>query len=179
MTMNALRILTFSSCLLWAGAAMGQNGAPQGPVNGADQVVGLFGATCLQYGGNVAGLRGFMAQQKAPDMPPQAQTAFLAGRTGKAYDVSYQTVKLALVSFDDGGCEAVVDQANPSEVLSTLTQAAQENHVQLQPAPAQPDAQHPQVQHNAFTVTMAGRPMHILVSTAPTPPQAVLTLVPQ
>jgi hypothetical protein len=179
--MNAARLLGLMSCLLWSGAAPAQPAppAPQGPVSGADQVVGLFGATCLQYAGNVAGLRGFLAQQKAPEMPPQARDAFLAGRAGKAFDVSYQTVKLALVSFDDGGCEAVADQANPQEVLSTLQEAAQANQVVLTPLGAQPDKQHAGVQHEAFSVNAGGKTMHVLVSTAPAPPQAVLTLAPR
>jgi hypothetical protein len=153
--------------------------AAQGTASGADQVVGLFGATCLQYAGNVAGLRSFLAQQKAPQMPPEARDAFLAGRAGQAFDVSYQNVKLALVSFDDGGCEAVADQANAQEVLSTLQQAAQENQVTLTPLGAQPDKQHAGVQHEAFAGTFGGKPMHILVSTAPSAPQAVLTLAPR
>jgi hypothetical protein len=164
-----------------AQAQPGGNGAPpdQGQATGADQVVGLFGATCLHFAGDVAGLRGFLSQQKAPQMPQQARDAFLAGRRGQAFDVSYQNVRLALVSLDDGGCEAVADQANPAEVLSTLQQAAQENQIVLTPLGGQPDKRGSGIQHSAYSATLAGRMMHVLVSTAPTAPQAVLTLAPK
>jgi hypothetical protein len=148
------------------------------PVSGADQVVGLFGATCLHFAGDVAGLRGFLTQQGAPQMPQQARDAFLAGRPGQVFDVSYQTVKLALVSIDDGGCEAVVEKANPQEVLATLQQAAHENNVTLTPLDA-PGGKRSGVQQSAYGLTLGGKPMHVLVSTATAAPQAVLTLVPK
>jgi len=148
------------------------------PISGADQVVGLFGATCLHFAGDVAGLRAFLTQQGAPQMPQQARDAFLAGRPGQVFDVSYQTQKLALVSIDDGGCEAVAEQANPQEVLATLQQAARENNVTLMPLDA-PGGKPTGVQQSAYGLTLAGKPMHVLVSTASAAPQAVLTLVPK
>ena len=156
----------------------GQLPAPSGPVSGADQVVGLFGATCLHFAGDVAGLRAFLQQQGAPEMPDAARTAFLAGRPGHVFDVSYQTQKLALVSIDDGGCEAVAEQANPQEVLSTMQQAARENNVALTPLDS-PGRKPTNVQQTAYSVTLSGKPMHVLVSTAAAAPQAVLTLVPK
>ena len=162
-----------------AGQPGGQDAAPPaGPVSGADQVVGLFGATCLHYAGDVPGLRAFLQQQGAPAMPQQAKDAFLAGRQGQVFDVSYQTQKLALVSIDDGSCEAVADQANPQEVVSTLQQAARENGATLTPMDA-PPSKRAGVQQTAYTLTIAGRSMHVLVSTASAAPQAVLTLVPK
>lgn len=152
----------------------------QGPVDGADQVVGLFGATCLHFAGDVAGMRQFLKQQNAPAMPAAARDAFLAGRPGQVFDVSYQTVKLALVSLDDGACEAVADQADADQVLRVLTQSAQENQVPITPLGVAPDAKpRAGVRQTAYGVTLAGRPMHILVSTASASPQAVLTLVPR
>ena len=146
----------------------------------ADQVVGLFGATCLHFAGDTAAMRGWLSQQGAPQMPAAARDAFLAGRQGQVFDVSYQSTKLALVSVDDGGCEAVTEQADPQQVLAVLGQAAQENHVPLTPLGAQANPKAPAgVQQTAYSLTLGGKPMHILVSTAPTPPQAVLTLVPR
>jgi hypothetical protein len=159
------------------GQPLSQNGAEA--VNGADQVVGLFGAACLQFAGNAQATRKFLTDQHAPQMPPQARDAFLAGRTGEAFDTSYQSVKLALVSLDDGACEAVVEQANPQEVLATLQQAAQENHVPLTSLGTQADKTRQAVQHSAYSLTIDGKTMHVLVSTASAPPQAVLTLVPR
>jgi hypothetical protein len=168
------------ACIAAAPAvAEGQPGAPE-QVDGADQVVGLFGATCLQFAGDVGGLRGFMQQQKAPEMPQAARDAFLAGRQGDVYDVSYKTVKLALVSLNDGGCEAVVDQADPQQVIAVLTQEARQNNVPLMPLGQQASPKgRPGVQQTAYGLNLGGRMMHILVSTALAPPQAVLTLVPK
>ncbi len=152
----------------------------QEQVDAADQVVGLFGATCLHYAGNVQGLRGFLQQQNAPLMPAAAREAFLAGRQGEVYDVSYKTVKLALVSRNDGGCEAVADRSDPQQVIAVLESQAKENNVPLTPlgSEATPKGR-PGVQQTAYGLNLDGRMMHILVSTAAAPPQAVLTLVPK
>jgi hypothetical protein len=166
--------------LLAGGATMTAAHAQQDQVDGADQVVGLFGATCLHFAGDVAGLRAFLQQQKAPPMPQAARDAFLAGRQGEVYDVSYKTVKLALVSLNDGACEAVADQAESQKVLSLLTQAARENNVPLTPLGSQASPKdRPGVQQTAYGLNLDGHMMHILVSTAASPPQAVLTLVPK
>jgi hypothetical protein len=175
--------ITIGLCILAGGAAAPAfaQGAPDSEqVDGADQVVGLFGATCLHFAGDVSGLRGFLQQQKAPEMPQAARDAFLAGRHGDVYDVSYKTVKLALISLDDGGCEAVVDQANPQQVIATLTSEARQNNVPLTQLGQQSSPKgRPGVQQTAYGLNLNGRMMHILVSTALAPPQAVLTLVPK
>jgi hypothetical protein len=170
--------ITCSALLLSATSALAQPAGEQ--TSAADQVVGLFGATCLHFAGDVAAMRGFLQQQGAPQMPAAARDAFLAGRHGLVYDVSYQATKLALVSMDDGGCEAVTEQADPRQVLAVLAQAAQENHVSLAPLGAQADAKpRAGVRQTAYGVTLAGKPMHVLVSTAAAAPQAVLTLIPR
>jgi hypothetical protein len=154
--------------------------AAQEQVDAADQVVGLFGATCLHFAGDTTGLRGFLQQQKAPLMPQAAREAFLAGRQGEVYDVSYKTVKLALVSMADGGCEAVAEQADPQEVTAVLEQQAKSNSVPLTPLGSQATPKgRPGVQQTAYGLNLDGHIMHILVSTAAAPPQAVLTLVPK
>jgi hypothetical protein len=154
--------------------------AQAAPDEGADQVVGLFGATCLHFAGDAAALRAFLQQQSAPQMPAAARDAFLAGRPGEVYDVSYQTTRLALVSLNDGGCEAVAEHADPAQVVSLLDQQAQQNGVTLAPLGGQGNVKgRPGVQQTAYGVTLGGRPMHVLVSTAAAAPQAVLSLVPR
>jgi len=171
--------------MIGLGVLAGSAAAPalaqgQEQVDGADQVVGLFGATCLQFAGDVGGLRGYLQQQKAPEMPAAAKDAFLAGRQGDVYDVSYKTVKLALISLNDGGCEAVVDQADPQQVIAVLTREAKQNNVPLMPLGVQASPKgRPGVQQTAYGLNLGGQMMHILVSTAVAPPQAVLTLVPK
>ena len=157
--------------------ARGQ-GQPQQPATAADQLVGLFGATCLHFAGDTAGLRAFLTQQGAPAMPAQARDMFLANRKGQVYDASVPGVNLALVTLDDGGCEAVAEKASRTEVLSTLQQAASEARVPLTAVGAQADGPNG-VQHAAYTLVAAGKQMHLLVSTAPAPPQAVITLAPK
>jgi hypothetical protein len=187
-----MRSITTLILTLAAGTAMAQTppgppdqGAAPPPSTGADQIVGLFGATCLHFAGDAAAMRAWLTQQGAPQMPAAATTAFLAGRAGQVFDASYQNIKLALVSLDDGGCEAVADEADPAQVLAVLQQAASDNHVPLTALGAQPggaptpDKPPPGVQHSAFGITLAGKPMHILVSTASARPQAVIDLIPK
>jgi hypothetical protein len=112
-------------------------------------------------------------------MPAQARDAFLAGRAGQVFDVSVPGVNLALVSLDDGGCEAVAEKANREEVLSNLQTAAREANETITPVGSQADTGPNGVQHAAFELTSQGKQMHVLVSTAPAPPQAVLTLAPK
>jgi hypothetical protein len=154
-------------------------GQPQTPANPADQLVGLFGATCLHFAANPSGLRGFLTQQGAPVMPAQAREAFLAGRAGQVFDVSVPGVNLALVSLDDGGCEAVAEKANRDEVVANLQTEAREANDTITPVGAQADTGPNGVQHAAFQITASGKQMHVLVSTAPAPPQAVITLAPK
>lgn len=176
--MRCIKVLLV--CLTLVPLAGGASAQPAEQTSGADQVVGLFGATCLHFAGDSAALRGFLTQQGAPQMPAAARDAFLAGRQGQVFDVSYQSTKLALVTLDDGTCEAVTEQADARQVLAVMGQAAQENHVTLNPLGPPTEAKGKAgVQQNAYSVTMAGKPMHVLVSTASAPPQAVLTLVPR
>jgi hypothetical protein len=154
-------------------------GAPQPPANPADQLVGLFGATCLHFAADSAGLRGFLTQQGAQVMPAQARDAFLAGRTGQVFDVSVPGVPLALVSLDDGGCEAVAEKANGDEVRNLLQQAAAENKVPLTPLGGQAEKGPNGVQHSAYSLVSDGKTMHVLLSTASAAPQAVITLAPK
>ena len=133
----------------------------------------------MNFASDVAALRGFLQEQKAPRMPPQAETAFLAGRAGQVFDTSYQTTKLALVSLDDGSCEAVAEHADGAKVLAVLNQAAQENGVALSPAGGPPPKSRPGVTQTVYGLTLVGHPMHIFVSTETPAPEAVLTLVPK
>ena len=166
--------------ILLSGPAVAQQSAQQPPASGAEELVGLFGAACLHFAGNPAGTRGFLTQQGVPQMPEKARDAFLAGRAGQVFDASEPGVNLAVVSLDDGGCEAVVEKADPAEVLTTLTREAKAANTPLTPLGDQADKAGPKgVQHTAYAVTENGQQMHILVSTAAAPPQAVITLAPK
>jgi hypothetical protein len=155
-----------------------QGQAPAGTP--AEELVGLFGAACLHFAGNPAGTRGFLTQQHVPAMPDKARDAFLAGRGGQVFDASEPGVNLAVVSLDDGGCETVVEKANPAEVLATLQREAQSSSTPLTPLGGQADKGGANgVTHTAYAVNAGGRTMHILVSTETPSPQAVITLAPK
>ncbi len=145
---------------------------------GADQVVGLFVATCLRYPGDVAGLRGWVSGQGAPAMPRQASDAFLAGRPGQVFDVSYQTTRLALISLDDGGCEAVAEFADPQLVVSYVAEALRQAATPATLKGDFSDRQHPGVSQRVWEATLAGRQWVLNAVTAAQPPQASIGLHP-
>jgi hypothetical protein len=163
--------------------ALAQQGAPQAqqpPGSGAEELVGLFGAACLHFAANPSGTRGFLTQQGVPQMPDKARDAFLAGRAGQVFDASEPGVNLAVISLTDGGCEVVVEKADPAEVLATLQREAKAASTPLTALGNQADKSGAKgVEHTAFAITENGQQMHILVSTAAAPPQAVITLAPK
>jgi hypothetical protein len=179
---RALAVLAVITSAAVTGPARAQQPAApanQQPADPADQLVGLFGATCLHFNGDAAQIRGFLSQQGAPQMPAQARDAFLAGRAGQVFDTSVPGVDLAVVSLDDGGCEAIAEKANGTEVANTLQQTAKDAGVTLNPVGAQADTGPNGVRHTAYELVANGRQMHVLLSTAPAPPQAVITLAPK
>ncbi len=143
---------------------------------GSEQVVGLFVATCLRYPGDVAGLRGWVTGQGAPAMPHQAADAFLARRPGQVFDVSYQTSRLALISLDDGGCEAVSEFADPQLVVSYVGEALSQGGTDATRKGDFSDPRHPGVSQRVWQATLAGRQWVLNAVTAPQPPQASIGL---
>ncbi len=178
--LSVLALMAGPAAMQPALAQQGGQQAQQPPGSGAEELVGLFGAACLHFAGNPAGTRNFLTQQGVPQMPDKARDAFLAGRPGQVFDASEPTVNLAVVSLNDGGCEAVVEKADPAEVIATLKREAQSANTPLTALGDQADKTGAKgVQHTAFAVTENGQQMHILVSTAAAPPQAVITLAPK
>ena len=145
---------------------------------GSEQVVGLFVATCLRYAGDVAGLRGWVAGQGAPAMPRQAADAFLTGRAGQVFDVSYQTTRLALISLDDGGCEAVSEYADPRLTVTYVGEALSHDGTPVVAKGDFSDRQHPGVSQRVWQATLAGRNWVLNAVTAPQPPEASIGLHP-
>jgi len=179
---RALAVLAVITSAAVTGPARAQQPAApanQQPADPADQLVGLFGATCLHFNGDAAQIRGFLSQQGAPQMPAQARDAFLAGRPGQVFDTSVPGVNLALVTLDNGVCEAVVEKASPAAVKAALAASANEVHVPLTPLGTQAEHLPNGVEHSAYLLVNGGKQLHVLLSTAPAAPQAVLTLAPQ
>lgn len=191
--MRLVILASFAACLL-PGLALAQPAQPAAPAQtqaaqapttpneGAAEVVGLFGATCVHYAGNTAGLRSWLTQEHAPEMPAELRTFFLAGRQGQVYDVSSQSARLALVSADDNTCSVYVDVADPAVVTRDLESAMREAQLQFTTQGDRPDAQDPTLHHRDYSVMLSGRPWLVLVTTGAAPatgkPQAVLTLRP-
>lgn len=189
--MRLVTLASLAACLL-PGAALAQPAAPAGqppaaqaattPSEGAAEVVGLFGATCVHYAGNAAGLRGWLTQEHAPEMPAELRSFFLAGRQGQVYDVSSQSARLALVSADDNTCSVYADIADPALVQRGLESAMQQAQLQFTTQGDHPDQQDPTLRHRDYSVTLNGRPWLVLVTTTTAPsagkPQADLTLRP-
>jgi hypothetical protein len=151
--------------------------SPADAGTGAQQVVGLFGATCLHFGADAQALRQFMQQQGARPLPADAAKAFLVGRPGQAYDASYAQYRLALISLDTGGCEAVIDNTGGSDVVATFLQEAKDNGLPLKSLGSGP-GRAPQQTVNRYEATVGAKQMHIYIATAPNPPQASLALAP-
>lgn len=148
---------------------------------GADQVDGLFFATCLHFGGDVRGLRAWLNGQGAPQMPSQVAALFLQGRPGQVFDTSYQTVRLALVSLDSGGCEAVGDFADGSAVQAILREGMLQLHLPLTTmGPVQTVPGRPGLERQTYTTRIGNTPGTITVTTASQgAPQALLDFEPQ
>ncbi len=155
-----------------------------GPL-GAQQVVGLFMATCLQFGASRDQMRGFLQQQGAHILPAPTRDFFLQGRPGVVYDTSYrQTTHLALVSLDNGGCEAVSEFADPDLVITDLTQALAQAQIPAQPqGPNTADPRNPSIHHQSYAIAGSSTGGHGAIILAATSargtPQAVLSLAPQ
>lgn len=151
---------------------------------GAQQVVGLFMATCLQFGAGRDQMRSFLQQQSARTVPAPARDAFLQGRAGIVYDASYQSARLALVSLDSGGCEAVSEYADPNAVVTDLGQALAQAQIPAQPQGSNmADPKNPAIHHQAYTIGGGSNGGHAATIVAATSsrgtPQAVLTLIPR
>ena len=183
-TLASLAAACLAPGLALAQQPAGQAGAQQvtNPTEGAAEVVGLFGQTCVHYAGSAAALRAWLTQESAPQMPAELAAYFLAGRQGQVFDVSTQNARLALVSGNDNTCSAYVDAADPNAVVQNIETAMKQGNVQFALQGDHPDQQDPSLHHRDYRVTLAGQPWLILVTTANAAaqgkPQAVLTLHP-
>ncbi|HTR17940.1 MAG TPA: hypothetical protein VMI52_13025 [Acetobacteraceae bacterium] len=161
--------------------ASGQASAPAATPaqEGATQVAGLFMATCMRFGPDRDGLRGWLAGEHAPDMPDKPRTLFLAGRSGRVYDVSYQTTRLALLSLDDGSCEAVAEFADPDRTADALVSALKGQSITVAAPSEKPDPKHPTLRHRIYAITTGTDRATVVLTTATQgAPQAIITLLP-
>jgi len=180
-----IRRTILASCLACAGLSavpaaaqqdqQGQPGQPNPPTAaqppadpkemGAAEVVGLLMETCVHFAGDPAGLRSWLAQQGAPEIPPEGRAMFLGKRTGKAYDASEENLRLALVSADDGSCSAYAEFADPALTAKYLEEALRQSKDAFTTQGDQADQQDPSLQHRDYRVTIGSKPWLILLTT--------------
>jgi hypothetical protein len=86
----------------------------------AEQTVGLFEQSCLRFAGDPAGLRAWILAHALPQVAGGQAAPFLESGTGEVFGASTPTVKLALVSKDDGACEVIAMTDDPPTVLQIL-----------------------------------------------------------
>ncbi len=88
----------------------------------ATELAGLFAQTCVDYAGDAAGLRAWVAAQGLRPLPREAQHVFLLGPLGPgiAYNASGGAGQFFVVSYDDGACTAIGAAINAAALLPAL-----------------------------------------------------------
>lgn len=103
---------------LLAAPALAQDASS--PAADPGQLVGLFTTACLPFAGKTQALRDFAASYHLPLVPDDQAAMFLQGEAGEVFGASTASGKHALVSFDDGACEAIAQADDPSIVRQQL-----------------------------------------------------------
>ena len=93
----------------------------------AIDLVGLFDRVCLPFAGDVA-----RARQAAQGLRPLRATHLLV-RPGRVFDASTAAGHMALLSFDDGTCGAVADDADAGSLLGELASQMKRRGVTVLP----------------------------------------------
>lgn len=92
---------------------------------GAAELVGLFQQSCLAFSGQTAKLREWASAKKLPEMPARNAEALKGKEPGKVFNATKGDQHLAVVSFDNGGCQAILaygDQRAVDDALKALFQ---------------------------------------------------------
>ena len=100
---------------------------------GAVQLVGLFMQGCLVFTGDAAGMRAWIAARHLPSVPLSDATLFLAGHPGEAFGASNIVGKYALVSWDNGSCQAIAMTGDADAVERTMLAKLQQSGVTVTP----------------------------------------------
>jgi len=99
--------------LFWVSSSAAQKPDPR-----ADQVVGMFTKTCLQFPGVPAELRTWIGTTaRLAELPPDKAIHFLGGRRGVAWPATNGIGEFVIVSHDDGLCTVFARRASAPDVV--------------------------------------------------------------
>jgi hypothetical protein len=114
-------------------------------------------------------------------LPDQARAAFLHGAPGKAFDGSTATVKLALVSSDDGICSVVTEQAQSHSVTDALEAGFRQAGLAFRLVIERDDAQISAIHDREYLVAKDKQGWRVLAATVKDDKggQAMLTAAPE
>jgi hypothetical protein len=147
------------------GAPSGSLAAESSAVDDAQQLAGLFVQSCVQFAGDVRGLRDWARKTGFPPLPAPGQAAFLNGLPGVAYDATNTRGKFVLISEDVGECSVVAERADPAAVVTSLEGFLHDQKVAFQLTAQHADSQEAALQHREYSASRDGRNLGMLVST--------------
>jgi len=132
----------------------------------AEQTIGLFQQACLPFAGDVRGLRDWISAHELPQLPSEQAAPFLGSGSGQVFGASTPSVKLALVSKDDGACEVIAMTGDALVVERILraslgTLGASVSQVLVQSKPDGSSTQY------LFEATLGGRDWKISITSKP------------
>ena len=116
---------------LWLGV-----GTAAAQPSGAQQLVALFGRSCLQFAGETAAMRADLTARRIPPLPADAYAALLPDRPGRGFDASNVVTPMTVLSADDGNCLVLAAQAELSEAVARLEAVLTDNGLDYRPVEA-------------------------------------------
>lgn len=135
-------------------------------VRGADQAVGLFMQSCVQFAGKVQEMRTWLNQQAIPRLNPQLTAIFLHSRPGIGYDASNKEAgRLALTSEDNGVCTAYAERSDNAELIRFLETTLRIANIVPKLLGEHDDARAASLHHRNYVLTIDGQLYTMVVST--------------
>lgn len=131
----------------------------------ARQLSDLFRATCLAFVGDAAGVRDWL-QRSGYQRLPSLQERILLRRSGQVFDASAGTGHLAVLSFDNGWCMDVADDADETALVPLIEAGLQAARISLV-APPEQDGAGAAMHHRRYRLLRAGHPVLLIVNTRP------------
>jgi hypothetical protein len=131
----------------------------------AEQTVGLFMQSCVQFAGHADALRGWAKSQGLMQLPEPVRQQFMQSAPGVAFDASDPAGKFVLISDDRGGCSVIAQRANGPAVLASLENDMRRAGISLKLSHDAPDAQEAKLQVRDYTASLGGSTWRIVVGT--------------
>ena len=146
----------------------------------AKEAVGLFLKSCVEFAGNLDGLRDWVKKAGFPEMPGNEADNFLYGLPGAVYNATAKGGKLVLMTQDNGSCSTFTPLADGPTVTNELERILRESRVKLDITGDKADPKENKLHHREYTASGAKHEWQMLVSTVNDPAggEAVLTANP-